>query len=238
MYKEGVSMEGKVIRIAQLSDLHITKDRNLLHPLVNQLNKENLDLVVITGDLVQEPTKELFDIAVADLNKIVHRVAVIPGEYDSSTLWTEYFGEPYKRFSLDRYIIDLVDSSFMGHKFLCGWGDHIEAESPTQAKWLLDSLQKDDCYHIIYSHHPLILNSNESALKFTVDNVRAAFSGHLHEASRFYFKYDKPKGEFPSGYICTPIDFHGLVGYNIVEIKEDDSIATAAREFGRKRTAW
>ena len=55
------SFEG--FRILQLSDLHIdTKtSTSALYRLVDQVNEEKTDIVVITGDLIDEPTTRIRD---------------------------------------------------------------------------------------------------------------------------------------------------------------------------------
>ena len=227
-----------VLRIIQISDLHITKHRDLLAPMIPAINKEVVDLVVVTGDIVNEGTKELLQIAQNDLNQIRHKVVVIPGDYDKSLLWDEYFGKSrFNSINLNGYCLDFMDTSFMGHRFFDGWSDAIKTEDPEQYEWLKEQL-KIDKYHFIFSHHPFWITPRKEGDEFLSDNVRAIYSGHLHDPHKLYFKYDKPKRHFPNGFMASPMKFHGNSCYIIILVKENDEILNVPRLVSAKRTAW
>jgi len=230
--------ERLVLKIIQISDLHITKHRDLLAPMISAINNEPVDLVVVTGDVVHESTKELLQIARNDLNQIRHKVVVIPGDYDKGELWNEYFGKSrLNSINLNGYCLDFVDTSFMRHRFFDGWSDVIKTEDPEQYAWLKEQL-KIDKYHIIFSHHPFWVTPKKEGDEFLTDNVRALYSGHLHEPSKVYFKYDKPRRHFPNGYMLTPLKFHGNSCYVVILVKDNDEIVNIPRVVTPKRTAW
>jgi len=58
---ENLNEAHKGLRIAQLSDLHLTKnvDISYLNTLVEKINEKNVDLVVFTGDIIQEAVLNL-----------------------------------------------------------------------------------------------------------------------------------------------------------------------------------
>ena len=230
--------ERVALKLIQISDLHITPYRNLLEPMVEFINREEADLVVVTGDTVQSRDKELYKVASDTLNKIKHRVVVIPGDYDSGDLWKEFFGD--RRFSsinLNGFSIDLMDTSFMNHRFAVGWADVLEQEDPEQHKWLLEKLN-DNKYHIVFSHHPFWVNPTKTGDKYIKNTLRAVFSGHLHEPNRFYYKYDAPKSNFQSGFTCVPLKFHGNSHYLVVVVKNTGEMINIPRAIGGKKTAW
>lgn len=243
-------MDNFVLKIAQISDLHISKHRNLLEPMIDSINREDLDLVVVTGDTVHEPTKELFDKAYEGLNKINCRVVAIPGDYDCDLLWNEYFGDSYKYLDMKGYCLDFIDTSFMGHRFFHGWEKFMTEESPEQSKWLKERL-KDDKYHFIFSHHPAFLRYKEYSKdnngelleieethEFLSDIVRVNYCGHSHEPLKMNFKYAKPKKDFGFGFVTTLQRFHGNSCYSLILIKDNAEIIHVPRMVDVKFTAW
>ncbi|MFA7101409.1 MAG: metallophosphoesterase [Bacilli bacterium] len=226
------------LKLAQISDLHITKHRNLLAPMVDYINREQLDLVVVTGDVVHTRDKDLYKIASDTLNKIRHRVVVLPGDYDSGDLWKEFFGDrKFSSINLNGFSIDLMDTSFIGHRYAVGWADVLEDEDPEQHKWLLDILN-DTKYHIVFSHHPFWVNPTKSGDKYITNTLRAVFSGHIHEPNRFYYNYDKPLSNFKSGFSCVPMKFHGNSFYLLTLVRPDGEMANIPRAIETKKTAW
>ncbi len=234
-------MEDKVkLKFIQISDLHITAHRNLLEPMIESINLEDVDLVVVTGDTVNSRNNDLFDIAVAGLNKIKHRVVVVPGEYDGGDIWQTHFGNRYKSISLNGYSLEFLDTSYVRHRFFTGWGDTLKQEDSEQYQWLIDKLYKDNDYHIIFSHHPHsgLVGVTDKEEDFLGDNVRAVYSGHTHEVTKIYFRYKNPKGNFPNGFASTAMKFHGSSCYLIVIIKDNDEIIQIPRIINTKVTAW
>uniref|UniRef100_A0A6M3LBE7 Putative calcineurin-like phosphoesterase n=1 Tax=viral metagenome TaxID=1070528 RepID=A0A6M3LBE7_9ZZZZ len=226
------------LKLIQISDLHITEHRDLLSPMIDAINREAVDLVVVTGDTVHSRKKELYKKASEELNKIRHRVVVLPGDYDNGALWHEYFGNNrFNSINLNGFCIDLMDTSFMEHRFSDGWGDVIEKEDPEQDEWIKKQLS-DDKYHIVFSHHPFWVNPTKAGDKYATNALRAVFSGHIHEAIRFYFNYDKPMANFKSGFTCVPMKFHGNSCYMVILVKANGEMVNIPRVVGAKRTAW
>ena len=220
----------------QVSDLHISTYRNLLEPMVSAINAEKVGLVVVTGDLVQSPTEELFKIAKSTLDKIKHQVIVIPGDYDGGEMWESYFGNSYSSWDVGDYVLDFLDTSYLKHSFASGWSDSLEEKDYTQYAWFTEQLKLDK-YHIVFSHHPFWVSPLTSH-KLLTNNVRAIFSGHLHEPVKFYFGYNQPRRHFDHGFGCTPAKFHGNSCYVLNHVKKNDEISNFLRSVVQKRTAW
>lgn len=232
-----MNQERIVLRMAQLSDLHIQKHRNLLEPMIDKINSEVLDIVVVTGDIVHERDKDLFKIAADCLNRIKHKVVVIPGDYDSGDLWKEHFGEPRSNIVLNGYCLDFLDTSFMKHRFEVGWGDVLRLEDKKQHDWLLECLEIDK-YHFIFSHHPFWVTPREEGDQYLKENIRGIYSGHLHQVLRYYFKYNKPRAGFDSGFSTVPMKWHGNSCYLVSLVNEKDEIINVPRIISAKSTAW
>ena len=201
--------------------------------MIDSINSEDVDLVVVTGDLVHEPTNELFDIASKDLNKLHHKVVVIPGEYDSCDLWGEYFGDTYKHLQLGGYNLEFLDTSSVGHKFGVGWADCLDRQ---QLLWLEDKL-KLDSYHIIFSHHPFLVDSTKEH-QLLRNNLRAVYSGHARVPLKVYFKYSQPMRHFEFGFGTTGLKFHGNSCYLLILVGKNDEIANVPKLLNIKKTAW
>jgi predicted MPP superfamily phosphohydrolase len=226
------------LKIAQVSDVHLTTYRNLLEQVVFSLNQENLDLVVITGDLVDKPDENLYKLAVESINKIKHRVVVIPGDYDYSDEWVKYFGDRFKSTKVKDYCIDLMDTSYIGHKYMMGWGESLKEKDEEQYNWIMNSFKNDENYHLVFSHHPHSIVPKAAGDEFLADNLRAIYTGHTHQPNSFEFRYTAPKGDIPLGFCTTPLKFHGNACYNIILVYENDLISHMPRFVNKKTTAW
>lgn len=227
------------LKIIQISDLHITSFRNLLAPMVDSINREQADLVVVTGDIThRSDDKGLFKEASDTLNKIRHRVVAIPGDYDSGELWRENFGAGrLNAFNLNGFCLDFLDTSFMRHRHFVGWADVLKDEDPGQYEWFKNQL-KIDKYHIVFSHHPFWTQPTKAGDEYLSNTMRAVYSGHLRESIKFYFKYDEPKSHFPHGFTCVPMTFHGNACYLVILIKANGEMVNVPRIISAKRTAW
>lgn len=231
-------MNNVVLKIIQLSDLHISPHRNLLAPMVDQINREeDVDVVVITGDTVHKPNKETFIIATEAINRIRHKVVVLPGDYDNGDLWSNTFGDRYKHLHIGGYNLEFLDTSFLGHRFAVGWGDTLKSEDKDQYEWLNDKLNLDG-YHMLFSHHPFLVSPSDEKHEFFRDNIRAVYSGHLHETFKFYFKYTNPRRTFGFGFGTVGLKFHGNMCYLLILVGDNDEITNIPRVLGSKKTAW
>jgi len=234
-------MDGKgiALRMVQISDLHIKEHRNLLASMIDSINRETLDLVVVTGDTVHFNDDKLYRMATNTLNKIRHRVIVLPGDYDNGGTFRRYFGDRrLQSINLNGYCLDFLDTSFMGHRFAVGWSDVLKNEDPEQYEWIKNQLDTVDKYHFVFSHHPFWVMANKEGDEYLTDNLRAIYSGHVHEPVRFYFKYDKPRAHFANGFASTPMKFHGNACYMLIIVKNNHEIVNIPRIVNAKRTAW
>ncbi len=206
--------------------------------MIASINRETADMVVVTGDTVHSNTKEEYKLAEASLNRIKHRVLVLPGDYDNGDLWREYFGASgFRAINVNGFGIICLDTAFMGHRYAIGWADVLRKEDPEQHKALVAKI-KEDKYHVIFSHHPFWVNPTREGDAYLTNNVRAVFSGHLHESIRQYFKYDKPRSNFPNGFVAVPMTFHGNSCYNLTLMRVNGEIVNVPQMVNAKHTAW
>jgi predicted MPP superfamily phosphohydrolase len=226
-------MENFKLKIIQLSDLHITSYRNLLEPMIDYINRENADLVVVTGDLVQDQSKESITTALNSINKITSKVVMCYGDYDYKD--ESIFGKRYKYTELADYSIEFMDTSYLGHKFASDWGRTLKQNDIDQYNWMKSRMNVDK-YHLVFSHHPLAIADEPN--EFIYNNLRACYSGHLHSSFRFNFKYTHPRKEFEFGFCSVPFNFHGNSAYNLICVKGNDEIINIPRVISGKITAW
>jgi len=225
-----------ILKIIQVSDIHISAHKNLLEPMIDQINNEDVDVVVFTGDIVNSRSEELFDKAKNSISKIKHNVVTVPGDYDSGDLWDKTFGDRYKSLSFSSYDLEFIDTSFLGHSFYNGWGSTIKNEDLEQYNWLVDRLNNDK-YHILFSHHPFIINEKEKT-DLLKSNVRAIYYGHLRDTHKFYFKYEKPLSYFDHGFGTSALKFHGNSCYLLIHVNDNNEISNTPRLLNIKKTAW
>jgi len=227
------------LRIIHLSDLHIQPFRNVLTPLIEPINRETVDIVIVTGDIVHTPNVESYELATTLLNKIRHRVVVLPGDYDGE-LYKEYFrgSERFTSINLNNFCLDLMDTSFMGHRYSVGWADVLKTEDKKQHEWITTQLKDDNKYHLVFSHHPFWVTPTAIGDEYATDSLRAIYSGHLHEPLIHYFKYTKPKSVFPQGFACVPMKFHGNSCYSLIVVKKNGELANIPRIINAKKSGW
>lgn len=69
------------LALAHISDIHYKGDRRYLEKVVRAVNRQNVDFVCFTGDLVE--SVEYLDDALAAIQQIRHPVYGIPGNHES-----------------------------------------------------------------------------------------------------------------------------------------------------------
>lgn len=193
--------------IAQLSDPHVTPDYSdlpidpcaRLDQVIDAINSRSipLDLVIITGDLINNGTTEEYQLLRTYLDRINTRVLVLPGNHDDAPLMrTELVdflpsdcAEGHVSYVIDEYPVQLVclDTSFPGR------ADGVF--DATRAAWLDDALASSNKPTVVFMHHPAF----ESGIAFMdtmkLDNIEeftaiiakhqhvsTVASGHLHRS--------------------------------------------------------
>jgi 3',5'-cyclic AMP phosphodiesterase CpdA len=233
-----VENTGKVVaKIALISDTHITSYRNLLLPMVARINAEPVDMVIATGDMANDSTRQTLELARVTLDKITHPVFVIPGDYDNGPCWQELFGGNYKSTELGGYALDFLDTSFMGHSFSVGWGDVIDAEDKDQSEWLNNQFNSTIGPHLVFSHHPMFVKDTPDSRHYR-NNLCAAYAGHLHSSFKYLFKHMHPVTKVETGFISVPMVYHGSACYMVILIKDTGEIISIPRVVEGKTTKW
>jgi 3',5'-cyclic AMP phosphodiesterase CpdA len=193
--------------IAQLTDLHHMQEGELLYGIIDTYSRfqeavdavntihPKPDLVIVTGDLVEQPTKASYESLIKHMERFDLPVYVIPGNHDDPDLMKECFSgtkyyptqNEWGSYSLDLGEINLIalDSVNNGHE--------LPMFEDAQCQWLHDELVKNKKPTMIALHHPPIRTGIAFAdladpewskgLVETVsshDHVKLIICGHIH----------------------------------------------------------
>ena len=205
------------MRIAHLSDLHFGHhDQAVAHTLADDVNAQQPDLVVVSGDFTQRGTASEFDLARDFLDTIEARIFAVPGNHDLGRNPVRRFLDPYGLYR--RYIGDeiepFVEVQGSGAQVALA-GLNTTRRALADRDWSNGSINRGQLEHldaafaeaspdairIVVAHHPLMQPAlptlkptrevRRSALAldaFARLDVRLVLSGHFHLS--FVRKYD------------------------------------------------
>jgi 3',5'-cyclic AMP phosphodiesterase CpdA len=210
------------------SNKGFSKETELYEKIVAEINRLKPELVVITGDLVNNKDDrtqiEEFKRITAKINPLIP-VRITPGNHDIGINPSQKEIDSYKSdYGEDRFSARIRNSSFIGLNsslIKAGNNENEQAQYDWIRKELSDSKQSE--HIILFCHYPFFIKSfdepesysnlsAEARTKyfklFKEFNVKAVFAGHLHENSSS--KYEniqmittgpagKPLGISPSG---------------------------------------
>ena len=192
-------MTKKVLKIGQISDLHIGEDdslvqgidvrKNFLEAYTSQ-SMADLDLLVLSGDLANENAEPGAYSYIANLLKDSKvPVCIIPGNHDDIEVMEKFFdltgkvhnGKCYYRYDLEGRSIFFLDSA----------NGTVSSE---QLSWLEEETAKVNDEVILFVHHPPCLcghkfmdkkysmkNIDEvQATLSKIKNIKHIFVGHYH----------------------------------------------------------
>ncbi len=145
------------LKIFHLSDLHINEKtpEGQIISLVETLNNQGVDLVVITGDLIDCPVSKIKQKLLL-FKKIRHLVCFISGNHDI------FYGYDELLEVLELSDIEVLDNTsyslfFKGHKYiLAGLSDRFSKyfRIKRDEEKLLEDIKKEDMFKIFLSHQP------------------------------------------------------------------------------------
>lgn len=199
--------------IAQISDFHLKPEGVLAYeaadtatPLrravdhINALNPRP-DLVLITGDLVDEGALESYSVVKKLLTPLKPPVYIVPGNHDHKTQLRQIFpdhaylnrtveegGKNYICFTIEDFPVRIIGLDTVTP------GDHGGGMGPARLAWLDKTLSdRPDAATLIFMHHPpfasaighmdmeFFANRKEfSAIISKNSNVERVLCGHVH----------------------------------------------------------
>lgn len=200
-------MERKVLKIGQISDIHIGEDASLVQGIDVRKNflaaycsesMKDLDLLVLSGDLANENAEPGAYSYVADFLKDCKvPVCIIPGNHDRIEVMEKYFdlkgkvhnGKCYYRYDIDGRSIFFLDST-------------DGTVSSDQLSWFEEEAAKIDDEILLFVHHPPCLCDHKFMdLRYSmknieevqtvlsrVKNLKHIFVGHYHSEMKIELK--------------------------------------------------
>ncbi|MBR4734643.1 MAG: metallophosphoesterase [Bacteroidales bacterium] len=207
---------------------------SLMKAAVMAANAAGPDLVVITGDLVDNPSNPRQDsIYRTRLMELEAPYYHIPGNHDYLGFTREKQQEYIARRGYDRFSFKHKGCAFIGMDSNC-IKDVVEDAEKEQLAWLQKELESArGCkYTLVFLHCPVIresMDEPEDYFNFSVEKRReyiglfkqygvdAVFAGHCHQE---YFGEHDGILFFTAGPVGNALG-HGTPGYNFVNVGKD-----------------
>ncbi len=196
-----------MIRILQLTDLHVFRDANamlkgiptreLLSDVVQsiQASGQSFDAVVVTGDHTHDELPESYQAVRELLSPWTDRLYQVPGNHDDRDVMRSVFGD-----RIARRDDGLITFSFRAGSWLClGLDTHVPGSvagriDAAQIDWARSLVQQSDATQVaLFFHHPpVLMNSDwmdpiglegrEALIDWfnTESKVRLVCCGHVH----------------------------------------------------------
>lgn len=249
-----------VVRVLQFTDTHLFATSEgrmkgvdtsacLAAVLEHAFTSHQADIVVLTGDLSQDESKESY-INLAEMFSRHHgEIHWLPGNHDNKLFMKEVFSS-YPAFKMEMsrklgpWFFLLLDSAVEGRVE----GELSAAELERTRAWLIEN--RSDCYRAIFLHHNPVTMDNRredrmmlrnaevfEALLAEYGGVEAVIFGHVHQ--------DCVQGLGGTLFIASPstgVQFRptatGLTidrkapGYRYIEFAEDGAIITETFRVG------
>ena len=164
-----LAMQGGVVKLAILSDIHVTPgniNEGRLRAAVDEINAMDVDAVMVTGDLTNDGTDEQLANVKSILDDITHPQYVIPGNHEDT--WSQSACKTFNDlWGNDRFVFTVDKLVVIGMN--CGpfmkMGDgHIKQE---------DLLWLDSTLNVMVKPGMQVLSVNHYPLLDDLDNYRA-----------------------------------------------------------------
>ena len=164
-----LAVQGGVVRLAILSDVHVTPgnaNEGKLREAVNEINATDVDAVMLTGDLTNEGSDTQLRNIKGILDGIRHPFYIIPGNHENN--WSQSACKTFNDlWGSDRFVFTVDDLVVVGMN--CGpfmkMGDgHIKQE---------DLLWLDSTLNVMVKPGMRVLSVNHYPILADLDNYRA-----------------------------------------------------------------
>lgn len=169
-------------KIIQISDFHNTKNKRLKNKLVNEIKKQEPDIIVITGDLIDSSKPNLNNAInfIKEINKVAD-IYFVSGNHEASyknysELKNELIKNKVTILENETKILEINDSKIN----LIGIEDPVMNPNPydSDENVIKSSLEHQDYnkdnYSILLSHRPEQFNT------YVNNNLNLVLTGHAH----------------------------------------------------------
>lgn len=227
-------------KYAHVTDTHVgtaTGEEDLRRTVADINQQNDINFVIITGDITEMGTDEELKLAktiLADLNKPYY---IIPGNHDTG--WSESGGVSFiKNFGYDKFTFD-----YNGYRFIaCASGPYVrmsDGHIPRDATVWLDSLLKKTPKNmpLIFVNHYPVDNSLDNWYEITDRlkkyNIQYTICGHGHQNKAYDFE------GIPATMGRSNLRANDAVGgYNIVTMAKDSVFFATKKPAGELAPVW
>lgn len=182
-------------KYAFVTDTHVgtaTGEEDLRRTVADINTQNDIDFVLVTGDITEMGTNEELKLAKEILSSLNKKHYVIPGNHDTG--WSESGGVSFiKEFGYDKFTFD-----HNGFRFIaCASGPYVrmsDGHIPRDATVWLDSLLKKTPKNmpVVFINHYPIDNSLDNWYEVTdrlkKKNIQYAICGHGHQNKAYNFE--------------------------------------------------
>jgi outer membrane protein assembly factor BamB/predicted phosphohydrolase len=156
-----LAVQGGVVRLAILSDVHVTPgnaNEGQLREAVAEINATDVDAVMMTGDLTNEGSDEQLTNVKGILDGISHPLYVIPGNHENN--WSQSACKTFNDlWGSDRFVFTVDNLVVVGMN--CGpfmkMGDgHIKQEDLLWLDSTLNAMVKPGMKVLSVNHYPIL----------------------------------------------------------------------------------
>ena len=156
-----LAMQGGVVRLAILSDVHVTPgnaNEGKLREAVAEINAADVDAVMLTGDLTNEGSDEQLRNIKGILDDITHPFYIIPGNHENN--WSQSACKTFNDlWGSDRFVFTVDHLVVVGMN--CGpfmkMGDgHIKQEDLLWLDSTLTAMVKPGMMVLSVNHYPIL----------------------------------------------------------------------------------
>ncbi len=156
-----LAMQGGVVRLAILSDVHVTPgnaNEGKLREAVAEINAADVDAVMLTGDLTNEGSDEQLRNIKGILDDITHPFYIIPGNHENN--WSQSACKTFNDlWDSDRFVFTVDNLVVVGMN--CGpfmkMGDgHIKQEDLLWLDSTLTAMVKPGMMVLSVNHYPIL----------------------------------------------------------------------------------
>lgn len=228
-------------RFALLTDIHIQENGYSIEDLersVTQINNtDNIDFVLVTGDLTEAGDRESLEKAKSILDKLNVKYYAIAGNHE--TKWSASACTDFGRvFGSERFNFEHKGVQFYGFNTgpIIRMADgHVASQD---IEWIKKELTKIDMEKpvIVATHYPLQYGDVDNWYELTdairTHNIRVVVGGHYHRNA--FFNYDGIPGIINRSNLRAKEEVGGYTLYDITP----DSIKVYEQTIGAEPREW
>lgn len=213
-------------RVAVLSDIHVVPGNANEQKLIDAINEINamddIDFVIMNGDLTNEGSDEQLTNVKNLLDKIKHPLYVIPGNHENN--WSQSATKTFiDLWGNDRFVFETDDYVVVGAN--CGpfmkMGDgHVKQEDLHWLDSVLKERVKNGKKVISFNHYPLRKDDLDNYVDYI--KVLEKYPVIVHINGHYHTYQPYMSGDIPSMMVGALDRGKGVYGYSIIDFSDNN----------------